>query len=102
MESPQLTYHSNGLLAASQCFKNGLAHGLSIWYWPSGIIQERLIYVNGKLEGYTELYYETGELELLGCYYQGKADGVFEWYYPSGSIQARISYQAGIKHGPFI
>lgn len=66
-------------------YNNDLEDGLSLTYYPSGLIEREENFKNGELHGYNRAYYSNGQLMYQGEYKNGKA-GIFKAYDEQGKF----------------
>ncbi len=118
-----------GQLMEESKYINGKKDGLSVKYFPNGILHKSSFYINGRKEGETIIYnekghlvkkmnyinnfldgkyylYKDGKLQIECEYYQDEYMGeclVGDYinYYPNGNIKDICCYEDGKKHGSY-
>ena len=77
-------------------------------YYPSGGVNERGTYKDGKLDGLLERYHlkdwrspETGQLQEKHTYKDGKLDGPYEFYCENGRLREKLTFKDGKILGPY-
>lgn len=88
-----------GIRVMSGCYTSDGKHtGLFVWR-VNGVIEKRVYYVNGKLNGpyqeYGGLDTETPWLQYAGTYVDGKLHGTF-YYYDSSGLIATNEFDNGV------
>ena len=68
LHGPFRKYYESGTLMLEQQFVQGVMQGLSVRYYPSGMVQERVTIVNNDENGPFQEYYENGNLKAEGTY----------------------------------
>jgi antitoxin component YwqK of YwqJK toxin-antitoxin module len=116
------TYYANQKPKSVKTYKNGIANGYYLRFYPNGKFSLVMNYVDGKPSGF-EQYYENGnikaktidsaEVQFVLRYYENGAlqqkerlknkllEGPSYTYYSNGNIESIIYYKKGKKHGPF-
>ena len=85
-------------------FKNGIAFsgdgnnlftGEYIDYYPSGNIQSKTLYNNGKENGLYEVYRDSGQIESRGEFKDGEKNGVWEEFWDNGKLWTSELWEDG-------
>ena len=95
----QTEEYPDGKLKSVQHFRNGLRHGLTKTYYPSGNIESKNDFLDDKLEGRCINYYDMpGKLikEVLN-FKNGKPHGKQSSYSTSRKLLFRDFYKNGKK-----
>ncbi|MCE5294297.1 MAG: DUF115 domain-containing protein [Chlamydiales bacterium] len=92
-------YYSDGQIALTQYFQDGLLHGPSTYFTQTGRCRSRHLFVHGKLEGEAVSYSDEGMLLSRQRYTNGKLDGLQETFYTDGTLKSAIPYKNGLLHG---
>ena len=91
------SYHStkegNLFLWQKMEFKDGLANGPVVNYFPNGEIQKRFNMKNDKLNGENIEYYENGIIKKLQNYKDNKLDGLYQEYDSKGVLEKVCNYK---------
>ncbi len=82
-----------------QEFKEGLAHGKRIYYYPNGKIKEEGNYTEGKTTGAWIFNYENGNPQMKCTFVDEKQDGKVESFYEIGTVESVRYYNRGIPTG---
>jgi antitoxin component YwqK of YwqJK toxin-antitoxin module len=94
MQGQQLELDNRGQLLARSTFYHGLLHGEYVKYNRTRI-KEKKTYVNGKLNGLTEIFYANGVLMEQSNYIDGLRDGIAKWYDQQGNVTIEYVYEKG-------
>ena len=91
------SYHStkegNLFLWQKMEFKDGLANGPVVNYFPNGEIQKRFNMKDDKLNGENIEYYENGIIKKLQNYKDNKLDGLYQEYDSKGVLEKVCNYK---------
>ena len=97
------TYHSteDGKLFLWQMmeFKDGLANGPAVNYFPSGQIEERFNMKDDKFEGEAIKYFENGNIKKIENYENDKLNGKTVEYFENGKVKEKANYLNNDIHG---
>lgn len=78
--------------------KTYLFDGPSFAYSPSGELEAKFLYANGKLEGFAT-YYQNQKVVKRVPYKAGEIDGEVVAYYPNGAVAFTTTFKEGKKEG---
>lgn len=99
-------YQDNKTATGVLCFENkrislnnGYANGITSTYYPSGALEEEVIYIMGKKEGINTKYFEKGAIKATQTYKNNKLEGSAREYYENGAIKMETQYVNGLKQG---
>ena len=67
--------HDDKVFALEQ-YKDGLKHGICLYYYPDGVRKEKRTYRNGELNGCSVLYTSDGMIAVEASYKNGNLHGV--------------------------
>lgn len=105
-----------GKVISRELFVNDKREGLSLYYYPEGLIKEEVQYVNNKRQGWTREFDKEGKLISLQRFNngtlvererinrsdeQGLKQGVWKTYFPNGRIRSEINYRDDLLNGPY-
>ena len=76
-----------------------IEHGLHFDYDTNGIIISKVMYLDGKLNGYSYAYYDSGKYSNITKYSKGYTNGISTDYYRSGNVMCKGKYKGGLKVG---
>ena len=68
-------------------------------YFQNGAIEFETEYVNGKLDGKSQLWLEDGTLYSISKYSNNQPHGIWKKFHPSGKLMFEVDYEYGQKHG---
>ena len=88
-----------GVLQARWDFKNGKREGTSREYYEDGTLKTEWSYADGKLNGISKAYYLNGILRTEENYVDGIKSGVTRIYYENGVIWLECTYENGEQEG---
>ena len=74
-------------------FKNGVMEGYSKLYYPSGKLASVATFKNGKVEGIQKDYYENEKIKREISHKNGLVDGLAKVYYPTGKLMLEENYK---------
>jgi antitoxin component YwqK of YwqJK toxin-antitoxin module len=96
--------YKNGHLLEDATLKNGIRHGITIWYHDNGQIAQESVFDHDSLKS-SEVYYEDGTLEqTIETAYntlQNVEITTHKKYRPTGVLQSVGQYKDGQEHGFF-
>ncbi len=95
------TYHENGKLSAVMPYKDGMLHGLCVWYYANGNPMLQAEYSNNKVNGRQERFYENGVLQSVAWYKNNQLDSVMLHYNLNGRLVLEEYYVDDTLHGPY-
>jgi antitoxin component YwqK of YwqJK toxin-antitoxin module len=105
-----------GKVISRELFVNDKREGLSLYYYPEGLIKEEVQFVNNKRQGLTREFDKEGKLITLQRFNngtlvererinrsdeQGLRQGVWKTYFPNGRIRSEINYRDDLLNGPY-
>lgn len=76
-------------------FKNGLRHGVMIFYYPKGNIREKGYFENDKKSGKWLEYFYDGKIMNEHNFLNDKFDGVQKTFYTNGNIESESVFREG-------
>ncbi|WP_144962893.1 toxin-antitoxin system YwqK family antitoxin [Gillisia sp. Hel_I_86] len=74
-------------------------NGFAISYYPTGRLESRIGYFDGKKQGEAKLWYANGTLAKQSFYNENQLDGALNSYWPDGSQSAQSNYRNSVRHG---
>lgn len=90
----------DGQLIATENYKAGKRHGLSIVYFPeSGKPSEETTYKNGLKEGPYRKYFPGGELMISGLFKNNLPEGEYRVFFENGKPEVIGQYKNGVMTG---
>lgn len=93
-------YYKEGSLLSKINYKNGLAHGNVILYYPgTNIMLLDCYYEEGALNGKYTKYFNNGAVMQKGTYKDGLRHGYYQFFTPEGFVDEEGEYLHGSKHG---
>lgn len=94
-------YHSNGRLKERQMMDDGDGTDTSYMYFPNGLLNLKIPFEEGKINGDVMLY-KNGVLSRTLPYTDGKVgSGEMVEYHPIGTINMKLQLSEGKANGPF-
>lgn len=82
-------------------YKNGLMEGEFTHFYPSGKVGIEGLYSNEKLDGLIKSYYENGKPNGLRYYAKGLAIGKHTYFYPNGQIRLEAEFVNDTLNGSY-
>jgi len=76
-------------------------HGLDLHLFENGVIRERAVWRQGKLEGPYQEWYEGGQISVSGEFVDGLRSGLYQEYGERGVLRMQGEYRAGRLNGEF-
>ena len=92
-------YNTNGTIASTGEFKNGLSNGIIEHYNEKGILVSSTTYKEDKMDGPYVLYYSTGQKKEEGTYKDDKKEGTETEYFKNGKVKFKGVYKDGAIEG---
>jgi uncharacterized protein len=94
-------YFENGGFTGHDNWANDLQHGEDLVYNRFGIVIEKAIYANGKLDGEHKTFYSTGQPKDIRYYKNGIEEGKLLEFYKSGKKKVEATVVNDEFHGPY-
>jgi hypothetical protein len=94
-------YKNSGKLAGTVNYKNDLMWGMTIHYFPNGVVSDSVEYVCDKPQGYWRHYNEDGSPRHFNYYYFGLEFGPDLWYDNRDSVM-RTYYFLDFERQPIV
>lgn len=85
----------NGKINETGAFKDGNKDGEWTTYNAKGGVIKKVNYVNGKLNGKSELFYFNGKAKLSASFVEGKPDQEWVFYNSNGKVMIQGKYDKG-------
>lgn len=97
------TYESyiDGVLVEKSLYKNGKLNGKRTLFHKNGQIEIDENYIDDQLTGTYKSYYEDGTLSQEANYIDGKMEGVLKTYFNSGTLKEEVMMVDNNENGPF-
>lgn len=89
--------YSEGKLVSEISYRNGIRHGLTKTYYPSGTIKQLITYCDGLKCDTARWFYEDGKLFRNTPYVNDAIHGTQVQYYRNGRVKASMGYEMGIR-----
>jgi antitoxin component YwqK of YwqJK toxin-antitoxin module len=80
LKGERLVYYDNGQLAEKATYVDGKIEGLSEIYSLKGVVLKSFIYENGELHGPSKSFNGKGEMLSEGQYKRNKKTGIWKFY----------------------
>ena len=68
-------------------------------YFQNGALEFETEYVNGKLDGKSQVWLEDGTLYSICKYSNNQPHGIWKKFHPNGKLMFEVNYEYGQKHG---
>jgi antitoxin component YwqK of YwqJK toxin-antitoxin module len=88
-------FDQNGKIVWEKEWKNDVADGKAVEYYPTGIKRSELSYAGGVKNGPARFYDENGGLSTDGSYTDDLSDGVWKIFEKDGKLKYQIKYKKG-------
>ena len=93
MQGVWKTYSSEtGLLLMEENYDKGRLHGVQKKYYTTGNLYAMYHYIDGKMNGLSEIYSHEGIVTSRGTYHNDMRDGAWETFDYNGKIRKTIQY----------
>jgi antitoxin component YwqK of YwqJK toxin-antitoxin module len=92
-------FYSNEQKISEEEFANGVKHGISRTYYPSGELLEEAEWDNGKQEGNYSMYFQNGKPYMQCKFSNGERNGLCLSYFTNGRIEMEAYYKNNLRHG---
>ena len=87
---------------AKELGKTVVPHGVSVAYYPSGVLKKLAYYDRGRLHGPIKTFFPNGQEETVVVVNQGKQQGKMITYFESGAKEEESFYKNGQLQGDLI
>jgi uncharacterized protein len=94
-------YNSDGIKHQHFFLKDDRIDGLVELFYPTGALEEKLIYKDGKRNGPGTSYFYNGKVKSTFTYSEKGLEKEFVDYYENGAIQRKANYVEGVANGDF-
>lgn len=95
--------YENGKIRYEGTFSDGNPIGEFKRYYPGGVIQAILNYIENSKEVYAELYYQNGKLAARGKYIDQQKDSIWSYYsFYNAMLTMKENYKLGVREGESI
>ena len=88
-------YLGEGLLEGKVPFKNGKVEGVQKDYYENGNLKRELPHKNGIINGIVKEYYPNGKLKIESSQKNGLPDGVSIFYDENGKVIEQVMFKDG-------
>jgi len=68
-------------------------------YFQNGALEFEAEYINGKLDGNSQVWLEDGTLYSISKYSNNQPHGIWKKFHPNGKLMFEVNYEYGQKHG---
>ena len=68
-------------------------------YFYNGVLEYEAEYINGKLDGKSQVWLEDGTLYSISKYSNNQPHGIWKRFHPNGELMFEVNYEYGKKHG---
>jgi len=92
-------FYSNGQKIAEETYADGLKHGVSKTYYPTGELFEMSDWQNGKQDGNHRVFFKNGKPYMQCKYADGKRNGLCLSYFKNGRIEMEAHYNNNLRDG---
>ena len=78
----KVTYYPDGTIQTIKHYDlHDSLEGESVWFYPNGSVQEKVIFKNGKANGHAHYFYESGALKSHRFWKDDKMTGYVSDYF---------------------
>jgi len=88
-------YLVTNFLWTEEDYRNGVKHGITKVYFPSGKLQREIDFKNGLRDGFHITYFENGRKARIKSFRNGIAHGLEIHYYSDGSRWRIMNFENG-------
>lgn len=93
-------YYVNGnLKLITQYNKRNEKHGIEKFYYETGQLWSKTIFIRDRKDGSEKVYYKSGVLMREKTYKKGVLEGLERAYWENGNLMEELPYIEGMKHG---
>ena len=68
-------------------------------FFYNGNLEYEAEFVNGKLDGKSQVWLEDGTLYSISKYSNNQPHGIWKKFHPNGKLMFEVNYEYGQKHG---
>ena len=97
-----LYYRKDQSLVVKILFENGKFNGFLKYYWENGNLYNSVNYVKGKKEGVDKTYFKDGSIAAVMSFKDGLKNGEHKEYRSDGSVNSIKNYKNDVLHGSFV
>lgn len=99
-EGIERKYYINGKIKLETAYnKRGERHGTEKFYYETGELWSKTVFLRDKKRGIEKIYYKSGQIMKEKPYVKGVLEGTDIAYWESGKLMEEIEYEDGVKHG---
>ncbi len=91
-------FYSDNRKVSEETFANGVKHGISRTYYPTGEVLEETDWQNGQQDGSYRVYYKDGKPYMQCKYSNGKRNGLCLSYFQNGRVEMEAHYLNNLRH----
>ena len=92
-------FFSNEQKISEEEYSEGVKHGISRKYYPTGELLEESEWQNGKQEGNYSIYFQTGKPYMQCKFSNGRRNGLCLSYFTNGLTEMEAYYKNNLRHG---
>lgn len=93
------SWFEDGMLAASQEFKDDVLHGKSEQYYSNGQLKQQANYWQGKLDGKLSQYFQNGKPQSHEQWVKGQKEGEASYFHNNGKLAEKGTFLRDRKEG---
>ena len=68
-------------------------------FFSNGNLEYEAEFINGKLDGKSQVWLEDGTLYSISKYSNNQPHGIWNKFHPNGKLMFEVNYEYGEKHG---
>lgn len=91
-------FFSDNVKVSEEEFRNGLKHGISRKFYPSGEVLEESEWQNGTQEGNYRVFFKNGKPYMQCKFSNGKRNGLCLSYFQNGRVEMEAFYKNNLRH----
>lgn len=92
-------FYSNDMKVLEEEYHEGVKHGISRTFYPTGEVLEETDWNNGVQEGNYRVYFKNGKPYMQCKFSNGKRNGLCLSYFQNGRVEMEAYYKNNLRHG---
>lgn len=90
-------FYSDNRKVSEETFNEGVKHGISRTYYPTGEVLEESEWQNGQQTGSYRVFFKDGTPYMQCKYSNGKRNGLCLSYHPNGRVELEAYYSGNLR-----
>lgn len=91
-------FYSDDRKVSEEMYANGIKHGTSRTFYPTGEVLEESDWQNGQQDGSYRVFFKNGNPYMQCKYSNGKRNGLCLSYFQNGRVEMEAHYSNNLRH----